>query len=171
MELSNSQSIDGRSCYDATPVERNTRTIRLLRLARSAEPHEICCDLDCFSLETRPEYTALSYTWGSSTPSKIIHVNGIPFAVRANLDHFLDRERTAAHQKYYWIDAICINQARTDERNHQVGLMRDIYSSVNALRLIHGHLLTNVTGGCRTGLAGARRSEAGASNGLSPRNT
>ena len=28
----------------------------------------------------------------------------------------------------FWIDAVCINQADTSERNHQVRLMRDIYS-------------------------------------------
>jgi hypothetical protein len=27
-----------------------------------------------------------------------------------------------------WVDAICINQKDTNERGHQVGIMRNVYS-------------------------------------------
>ena len=36
-------------------------------------------------------------------------------------------ERTAA-STYIWVDALCINQKDTLEKNHQVAMMNDIYS-------------------------------------------
>lgn len=38
-----------------------------------------------------------------------------------------------------WIDAICINQLNSQERNHQVGLMSRIYSSANKVQIYLGH--------------------------------
>jgi hypothetical protein len=35
--------------------------------------------------------------------------------------------------KYFWIDAICINQSAISERNHQVRLMSDIYKTAQAV--------------------------------------
>jgi hypothetical protein len=35
----------------------------------------------------------------------------------------------------YWIDAICINQANFEERNHQVKLMRQIYSNAQSVSI------------------------------------
>lgn len=33
--------------------------------------------------------------------------------------------------KYFWIDALCINQASTEEKGHQVAMMGKIYWSAN----------------------------------------
>lgn len=33
------------------------------------------------------------------------------------------------HWKYFWVDALCIDQANTAERNHQVQMMSDIYQN------------------------------------------
>jgi hypothetical protein len=48
------------------------------------------------------------------------------------------RPRVAASTRpdvsYSWIDLICINQCNTTERNHQVSIMRDIYSNANMVR-------------------------------------
>jgi Heterokaryon incompatibility protein (HET) len=33
--------------------------------------------------------------------------------------------------EYFWIDALCINQASIEEKNHQVAMMRKIYSSAS----------------------------------------
>ncbi|KAJ4313527.1 protein phosphatase regulator [Neodidymelliopsis sp. IMI 364377] len=35
----------------------------------------------------------------------------------------------------YWIDAICINQASFEERNHQVKLMRQVYSNAQSVSI------------------------------------
>lgn len=74
------------------------------------------------------QYQALSYTWGDPTTSVIIQLNDSPFRVRQNLWDFLKQARRHAFPGYLWIDAISINQETLQERNHQVGIMGEIYS-------------------------------------------
>lgn len=83
--------------------------------------------------------------------SRYITLNNSPFQVKANLwralnalieqrdspdtlklqgwiiEEFHDRPQMN-EQTYFWIDAICINQSNIAERNHQVVLMKMIYS-------------------------------------------
>lgn len=67
-----------------------------------------------------------------------IRVNGCTLQVRENLFHFLCQLRDSTIHKYkglkldvlcaaVWIDALCINQNDTIERNEQVARMCDIY--------------------------------------------
>ncbi|KAF2189366.1 hypothetical protein K469DRAFT_524095, partial [Zopfia rhizophila CBS 207.26] len=49
------------------------------------------------------------------------------FAVSKNLYKALKQLRTTSHDIFFWIDAICINQADMDERMHQVELVRFIF--------------------------------------------
>ncbi|KXJ87678.1 heterokaryon incompatibility protein-domain-containing protein, partial [Microdochium bolleyi] len=104
---------------------------RLLRLG-PAESHDssaspdtenvsICCDISNHDLDQHPEYTALSYTWGTGEPSKAILLNGTLFPVRDNL------------YQLWWIDAICINQDDISERSSQVALMRRIYRQASRI--------------------------------------
>lgn len=69
-----------------------------------------------------------SYLPAATTPTcyKIL-VGGQPFTVRSNLYDFL---RRYASKRYYWIDAIYINQNDILERNTQVGIMVKIYSHI-----------------------------------------
>ncbi|KAF5656934.1 het-domain-containing protein [Fusarium circinatum] len=51
-------------------------------------------------------------------------------AIGKNLYSFLHLQSSIiAQPTSFWIDAICIGQANIHERNHQVGLMRQIYTS------------------------------------------
>jgi len=136
MELAGRQDTSSAACYATAPVDRATRSIRLLRLVGSSVSSQIRCQLECFSLATCPTYTALSYRWGPVLSTRLIKINDISFNVRKNLWDFLDRERNMSKDGYYWIDAICIDQSRTEERNHQIGLMREIYAMVRALRYL-----------------------------------
>lgn len=56
-----------------------------------------------------------------------IELEDIFFRVRQNLWDFLYRARANGITGYLWIDAICIDQTRVRERNHQVNVMGDIY--------------------------------------------
>jgi hypothetical protein len=77
------------------------------------------------------DLTALSYVWGPKDPGKHkISLDGAILDITPNLDAAL---RTILHleglcSQWIWVDAICINQADTQERNFQVTLMRDLYS-------------------------------------------
>ncbi|PMD29386.1 HET-domain-containing protein, partial [Hyaloscypha variabilis F] len=77
---------------------------------------------------SRPEYEALSYTWGSPDQVKAVELNGYPVNIRENLWSALVNLRHAREERVLWIDAICINQADVEERNRQVQLMAYIYS-------------------------------------------
>ena len=59
-----------------------------------------------------------------------IEVNGSLLSIRDNLWQFLDESGSNSKGQWYWIDATSIDQSNIGERNHQVGLMRDIYLGV-----------------------------------------
>jgi len=125
--------------------------IRLLKISegRNGSSDPIRCEIRHFNSEDWPSYRAVSYTWGEPHPTREIILSesptglGLPFSVRENLWLFLDvvRDKRLQHEElsvnhrqwyhceWYWIDAICIHQANVGERNHQVQLMKTIYSS------------------------------------------
>lgn len=127
---SSSSEMSATRCYETCPVDRKTRSIRLFRISHRSDPSLIWCEMTCFSLSRCRPYVAVSYTWGATRATRSINVNGVVLAVQQNLWEFLEQKRKVNSPEYYWIDAICIDQANVYERNHQVGLMRDIYSKV-----------------------------------------
>ena len=121
--------------YAPCPVDRLTQEFRLLRLKPESDESLIKCDLQTFSPKTCPPYTALSYTWGDKRTAVLesIEINGVRFPVRGNLHDFLRQQLD--HQNYgpFWIDAVCIQQSEVHERNHQVQMMRSIYSEARTV--------------------------------------
>lgn len=134
------------------PYERiGTTEIRLLQLNKTGEEFAnnskvgglVTIELNSSSL---PEYTALSYTWGSENrPNKIV-VNGNAIMVTNNLFDILqtvhntsaktyDEHLGDVFQKrvsnYIWIDAICIDQDDKDEKKSQVDMMADIFGQAS----------------------------------------
>lgn len=88
-------------------------------------------------LDSSPEYTALSYTWGS--PEDVcpqpIWIDGQPMQVRNNLMAALQALRHHDESMTLWIDAICINQCDIPEKNHQVASMARIYRAAEAVKI------------------------------------
>ncbi|KAH7079908.1 heterokaryon incompatibility protein-domain-containing protein [Paraphoma chrysanthemicola] len=56
-------------------------------------------------------------------------LNDVSIAITANLDCALRHLRFTMVPRILWVDAISINQASTQERNHQVQIMGNIYSN------------------------------------------
>jgi hypothetical protein len=107
-----------------------SREIRVAKLHPESDPHgDISCELFTVSLDTRPVYKTLSYTWGDASDTVSIILGGHRFPVTRNLKKALQRLRSLDTETPIWIDAICINQADTVERTQQVELMRTIYES------------------------------------------
>ncbi|EXJ63787.1 hypothetical protein A1O7_00122 [Cladophialophora yegresii CBS 114405] len=105
-------------------------SIRLLRFLdrRDAEDNALRFELYHSKLSWRPEYVALSYSWGSSDrQSKAnIVVDGRTFEVSRNLADALHK----LHQNNIstvWVDAICINQQDNIEKSREVTRMFAIY--------------------------------------------
>ncbi|KAH7072483.1 heterokaryon incompatibility protein-domain-containing protein [Paraphoma chrysanthemicola] len=74
-----------------------------------------------------PPYRCLSYTWGSPDELYEIYMNGFVHGVRHNLSEFLALAKESFPLQWFWIDALCIDQSNTMERNIQVPRMGTIY--------------------------------------------
>lgn len=113
------------------------RSIRILYLLPSANfDSPIHCNLREVSLDDHVDYEALSYVWGAPASGNTIFVNGnhtlnVTPSCREALGYL--RPKRGRHSRALWIDAVCIDQQKnqegsTEERNHQVKLMGDVYS-------------------------------------------
>ncbi|KAI0445239.1 heterokaryon incompatibility protein-domain-containing protein [Xylaria telfairii] len=110
-------------------LDPEQREIRLLRLHPSSSFGDaIKCSLFHSFLDHLPEYEALSYVWGPLEFSQEILVEGQSIKITENLECALRHLRHVLAERTLWVDALCINQADIVERNHQVTLMKEIYS-------------------------------------------
>jgi hypothetical protein len=133
---------------EVTPLYKHRRLnnrkkhIRLLTIKQI--DGAIHCSISIFKLRSAPQFRALSYTWGSATPTFSIFINDNcnsdatvgRYQVRANLFAFLEKytnREVRESIRYLWIDQICINQSDVNERNHQVRLMSNIYRSARVV--------------------------------------
>ena len=122
------------------PINSRNLSFRLVELLPGTDG-QICCEIHEEDLENlarspilscgRTEYKALSYTWDSQTYRKFTWCDSMLLPVTQNLYDALIRIRCSNQSVLLWIDAICINQANTLERNRQVGLMRRIFSGAS----------------------------------------
>ncbi|KAH9862859.1 hypothetical protein J1614_010952 [Plenodomus biglobosus] len=91
-----------------------------------------CSILQC--LRGEHSYEALSYEWGPpSADDPSIMIDEARLRIRANLYEALSRMRCESDDRKLWIDAICIDQANREERNHQVQVMRGIYADASGV--------------------------------------
>ncbi|KAF2727086.1 hypothetical protein EJ04DRAFT_570684 [Polyplosphaeria fusca] len=106
--------------YIYKPLSLDKRQIRLVSLSVAANEFV----LENFDWDDAPPCIAISYTWGPSTPSYTIKINGQPFQVRENLRNFLSTAarpnaarrnagRPNAEDKWLWIDQISIYSYRS----------------------------------------------------------
>jgi hypothetical protein len=115
------------------PLRTGSREIRILIVLPSLrKSSKLKCELIHVDLDALDEapfrfYEAASYTWGDFSITRPIKVNGMTFEITSNLDSLLRHLRAKRTKGYYWVDAICINQADITERNQQVQLMKAIY--------------------------------------------
>ncbi|KAH8665115.1 heterokaryon incompatibility protein-domain-containing protein [Tricladium varicosporioides] len=88
------------------------------------------------NLDSNPPFEALSYVWGGPDPISTVTVitqcaNGnrtkSTLQVTPNCLSALQTLRYRSKPRMLWIDAICIDQTSTAEKNQQVPLMAEIY--------------------------------------------
>jgi hypothetical protein len=125
----------GGNKFPYKPLPRNIDSIRLIIL----KPHEknedksiVRCELSHVAFGEKPQYEALSYTWGDPNDLKDIIVDGVVMRVRANLYSAFCNLRTDK-PRVLWADAICIDQSNFQERTYQVGLMDYIYTRASCV--------------------------------------
>jgi hypothetical protein len=87
----------------------------------------------------KENYDALSYTWatedGDANKTGRIHCPDGVIAITENCDAALRQLRLPTTPRQLWVDAICIDQGNTKERNHQVGLMGDIFKLASTVHM------------------------------------
>lgn len=114
-------------CFEHTPLDTTSNSIRLLRILPDLSNTGLLqCEI--WHATTDAEYTCLSYVWGAEANQETILINGKRLDCRKNLWDFLSvaRIKHTSGVKAFWIDAVCIDQTRISERNHQVRQMGDI---------------------------------------------
>jgi hypothetical protein len=120
--------------YATASLDYTRRDIRLVELQRNEELDNIECVLRSYPVDgPHPPYIALSYAWGDDIRYTVIKLNGCSLSIGKNLWHFLSQMRSSNKFYTYWIDAICIDQTNLRERNHQVQMMRQIYSNAESV--------------------------------------
>lgn len=111
---------------------RSNTCIRLVQIHAELFRGDISCSLQHYESDTRtcPDFVALSYVWGDSTPTQTIYINGLVYRVHQSLWDFLSHSRTKknAERTWFWTDLLCIDQAHHSERNEQISRMGDIYA-------------------------------------------
>lgn len=107
-------------------------SIRLLQIHAELLCGNISCTLQHYETDNQPcpDYTALSYVWGKSTPTHTIYINGMVYRVHQSLWKFLShiQSKGEAERTWLWTDLICIDQAHHSEKNEQIARMGDIYA-------------------------------------------
>lgn len=103
------------------------RAIRLLRIKTGTGEEDIQITLETFDLDSKTQFTALSYVWGDATSPCEIICNGHTKSITRNLWGVLSQLQKQWFNCLLWVDAICINQEDKEEKSFQVAMMRDIY--------------------------------------------
>lgn len=143
-------TLDGSSEADPiyTPLQetRDKFEFRLLEILDAPNDGVISCRLSKTAFGRGPNwkslYIALSYVWGDIADPETISLNGKPWTVTKNLASALRHIKkhsgtlfpdAASSQRFFWIDALCINQQDVEERANQVMMMRQIYNHAGAV--------------------------------------
>lgn len=107
-------------------------------LKNSRKPRALYFQLTTVELDSAPPYVAVSYTWATETGDAalsrriFVHADNDPMdesviKVTVNCEDALQQLWNPSVAQVIWIDAICIDQNRISERNHQVSMMDRIY--------------------------------------------
>ncbi|KAJ4026236.1 hypothetical protein NW752_001175 [Fusarium irregulare] len=135
-------------------------TIFLLPTPENADRNLPSVTLNTYEFEenAKPDYYALSYTWGKpradvtdytaeSRPSIIL--NGQSFRVSPNLYDALFQLHQYFSDKPVWIDTLCINQDDIDERQCQVSAMDRVYGGADRVLIWLGEPTPHLMAGLK----------------------
>jgi hypothetical protein len=121
-------AVDAPDYSHYRPLGTYQQVIRLLNLEGEAT-----CTLRHVVLQDRPDYYALSYSWGPPTSTKPLEIKQAGTEsqvvhIRRTVAKFLKQLYRHFGCISIWLDVICINQRSIPEQSAQVALMGDIYS-------------------------------------------
>ncbi|KAJ3546964.1 hypothetical protein NM208_g1736 [Fusarium decemcellulare] len=126
------QGLKRRASYQYQPLTK-TNSIRVLELHPGRPGDILRFDLNEVQLNVNASFEALSYEWQDKVGTVPVQCNNEQLLVTPNCKAAMERLRLDSRPRYLWIDAICINQANTKERNQQVAMMTDIYRAATTV--------------------------------------
>ncbi|KAI4947468.1 hypothetical protein J4E91_006822 [Alternaria rosae] len=110
--------------YRALKKEDEIRIFKVEKIG----PNEWQYDIEHTTLADAPPFETVSYVWGPDTRQNIIRLqDDRTIRINDNLAKALPYLSVECKTGYLWIDQININQSSTQERNHQVKMMGNIY--------------------------------------------
>lgn len=116
--------------YPSRLLDSKDRAVRLLVVQPApATSDPINCSLVTTVLPAEQPFDALSYCWGAGKSKTLLTVDGQDVLVSSSVVAALRQLRPEKQELAIWIDQVCINQDDMPERDKQVRLMADIYSS------------------------------------------
>ncbi|KAH7088774.1 heterokaryon incompatibility protein-domain-containing protein [Paraphoma chrysanthemicola] len=131
------------------PILPNPAThIRLLVLFACEEEDVVDIQISLISVPflDAPAYHAVSYTWGDHSSEEDITIcnsdngdskdrsnNCRRMTVRKSCANVLRQLAHFKTAKYYWVDAICIDQINDTEKSYQVAMMGEIFSRADCV--------------------------------------
>ena len=128
-------------------LDQPKNEIRLLKIhpmekqAPSAQKNGmVSCSMEVRSLDDETlKFDALSYVWGEAMQTMPILIDNKMFLVTRNLfDALVSFRENNVVPGLLWVDAICINQQNSLERNHQVTLMARLYRQAEQVHIWMG---------------------------------
>ncbi|OAG13922.1 HET-domain-containing protein, partial [Alternaria alternata] len=122
------EGVPSATKFKHEPLPDSNTHIRLLEIQGIDAYDHVVCLLTAWPVEQAPDYYALSYTWGSPNSSHEIIINGCIFMAGRNCVYALRQALSTKASRYFWMDALCIDQSTTQEKSHQVGMMAQIYA-------------------------------------------
>ncbi|KAH7418573.1 heterokaryon incompatibility protein-domain-containing protein [Cadophora sp. MPI-SDFR-AT-0126] len=128
------------NAFEYKPLQ-SPSDIRVVRILPSEyDSPEIRCQMVHTSLEDKPKYDAISYTWRhyGRERNSYIRLGGQPFSVRGKIASILRtlRSTNSSTPIDVWIDGLCINMPDLPERSSQVALMARIYRQAREVAVI-----------------------------------
>jgi hypothetical protein len=115
--------------YPSTPYKPlREDQFRIVRIYKDSFSNSLSCGLKTVSWTRPPKYTALSYVWGTEQYSHYIKLDSCSIKITANLAEALEGLWNLDGTRWWWIDALCIDQSNLSERGHQVKRMPWIYA-------------------------------------------
>ncbi|KAF2870691.1 heterokaryon incompatibility protein-domain-containing protein, partial [Massariosphaeria phaeospora] len=127
---------DGSPFFKHQPLDHEKPSFRLIKFLPDVSQLNGPVRCEIYHDTVDSDYTCLSYVWGPPLPDDKmaqIYINNKPFLIRPNLWEFLKVARRKFAHRPIWIDALCIDQSNTKERNHQVRQMGTIYSQAKGV--------------------------------------
>ncbi|KAL5326105.1 hypothetical protein ACEPPN_007243 [Leptodophora sp. 'Broadleaf-Isolate-01'] len=123
--------------------------IRIIELLPGSDMDSIKCNLTSEPRrDSRDTYDAISYAWGDPKDTVEITCNNKSMSITASLAGALRTVRSRHSPHRLWADAICINQQRSHEKNHQVKRIGQVYENAREVMVWLGHDKDHVAREC-----------------------